>query len=326
MTTSTWTSPALQGELLGKSASVPFKRFRLKHLFIALSLSLVFVLAFVFLALHGYIAWVLTNPKVAAITSNPYEAKNLPYENITFPALDHSTELEGWFIPATGSKKTIVFSHGYGANREELWVPMYDLAQFAHRMNFNVILFDYGFASATNKIAATGGKTESQQLLGAIEYAKERGAQEIVVWGFSMGAGTALQAALQTGDIDAMILDSTFLLEPDTLYHNIKQHLNLPKNPSLAILRMLFPVINGTSLQQIPYEQVKNQDYQMPIFFIHGTADEKAPYKIAEKIAAHQTNPNSQVWIADGGNHELIYRQHEKLYLKKVAAFLDRVS
>lgn len=53
-----------------------------------------------------------------------------------------------------------------------------------------------------------------------------------MVWGFSMGAGTALQTGLVSEDIDAMILDSTFLLEPDTLYHNIKQNIDLPRQPS----------------------------------------------------------------------------------------------
>ncbi|MFD0617516.1 MULTISPECIES: alpha/beta hydrolase [Paenibacillus] len=327
MTTSTWTEPVLQGEILQPTApAIPYRRLRLRHVMIALTLSLVTLLVFAFLALHGYIAWVLSNPTVADITSNPYQAKRLHYENITFPALDNSTNLEGWYIPAANSKKTIVFSHGYGANREELWVPMYDLAQFAHRLNYNVVMFDYGFASKTHKLAATGGAIESEQLLGAIQYAKERGSQEIVVWGFSMGAGTALQAALKTDDIDAMILDSTFLLEPDTLYHNISQHMKLPRDVSLPILRSLFPIINGTSLQQIPYEAVKNHNYEMPIFFIHGTNDEKAPYPIAEELAAKQSNLNSEVWISNGALHEMIYRQHPKEYLKRTASFLNAVS
>ncbi|OPA75551.1 alpha/beta hydrolase [Paenibacillus selenitireducens] len=324
MTSSTWTEPVLQGELLQPSVpAIPYRRLRFKHVTVALLLSLIFVIAFAFLALHGYIAWVLSNPTVATITSNPYMAKRLQYETVAFPALDHSTNLDGWYIPAANSKKTIVFSHGYGANREELWVPMYDLAQFAHRLNYNVVMFDYGFASTTHKLAATGGAIESQQLLGAVDYAKQRGAKEVVVWGFSMGAGTALQAALKTDDINAMILDSTFLLEPDTLYHNISQHIQLPRDVSLPILRSLFPVINGTSLKQIPYEEVKQHDYKMPIFFIHGTNDEKAPYPIAEHLASNQSNAASEVWISNGSLHEMIYRQHSKEYLKRTAAFLN---
>ncbi|WP_068782768.1 alpha/beta hydrolase [Paenibacillus phocaensis] len=302
------------------------RRIRVKNILVALLLSVLFFLIFCFVSLHGYIAWVLSNPKVAPLYSNPKLSINLEYEDIAFPAADGSRIMQGWYIPAEDSVKTIVFSHGYGANREESWIPMYDLANFAHRLNFNVLMFDYGFAAQNSKEVATGGKKEAQQLLGAIQVAKQRGGQEIIVWGFSMGAGTALQAALKSPDIDGMILDSTFLLEPDTMYHNLRQHIGLPRHPSLEIIGMLLPVLNGTSLRQIPYAQVKTEDYPFPTLFIHGTEDEKAPYPIAEKLAANQTNPNSGVWIVDGAHHEMIFREHPKEYLRKVSLFLGQIK
>ncbi|MNJ44221.1 alpha/beta hydrolase [Paenibacillus fonticola] len=302
------------------------RQVSLKHILVALLLSSLFFLIFCFIVLHGYIAWVLSNPNVAPLYSNPKLSKNLAYEDVFFPAADSSRMMQGWYIPAEHSTKTIVFSHGYGANREEPWVPMYDLAHYANRLNYNVIMFDYGFAAQTSKEVATGGKKEAEQLLGAIQLAKQRGAEEIVVWGFSMGAGTALQAALTSKDIDAMILDSTFLLEPDTMYHNIRQHIDLPRHPSLEIIGLLLPVLNGTSMRQIPYTEVKANDYPFPTLFIHGTEDEKAPYPIAEKLAENQTNAASDVWIVQGSHHEMIFREHPKEYLRKVSKFLSSVE
>ncbi|WP_379127684.1 alpha/beta hydrolase [Paenibacillus sp. sgz500958] len=301
-------------------------RIRFKHIALSLLLSVFFFFVFCFISLHAYIVWVLSNPAVAPLYSNPTLAKGLEYEEVTFRAFDGSRTMQGWYLPAEGSSKTIVFSHGYGANREETWVPMYDLAHYAHRLNFNVVMFDYGFASETNKTLATGGKKESQQLLGAIQFAKERGAKEIVVWGFSMGAGTALQAGLVSKDVDAMILDSTFLLEPDTLYHNIHQNINLPRHPSLEIMEMIFPVLNGTAIEQIPYAKVKKEDYPFPVLFLHGTLDEKAPYPIAEELAANQSNPYSESWIIEGSHHELLFREHPREYLRRVSAFLGNVQ
>lgn len=302
------------------------RRISLKHIVVALLLSILFFLIFCFISLHGYIAWVLSNPTVAPIYSNPKLSKNLDYEDVRFSAADGSRYMNGWYIPAENATKTIVFSHGYGANREESWIPMYDLAHYAHSLKFNVLMFDYGFADHSNSEVATGGKKESQQLLGAIELAKQKGAKEIVVWGFSMGAGTALQTALISPDIDAMILDSTFLLEPDTMYHNIRQNIALPRHPSLEIIGMLLPVLNGTSLGQIPYQEVKSKDYPFPTLFIHGTQDVKAPYPIAEQLAANQTNPKSGVWIVEGSHHELIFREHPKEYLRRVSSFLGSIN
>lgn len=318
--------PLTSGLNDAESAVLGVKRISLKHVIVALLLSILFFLLFCFVSLHGYIAWVLSNPKVAPLYSNPKLSKNLAYEDISFPAADGSRMMQGWYIPVEGSDKTIVFSHGYGANREETWIPMYDLAHFAHQLNFNVLMFDYGFAAQNSKEVATGGKKEAQQLLGAISLAKQRGGQQIIVWGFSMGAGTALQTALTSQDIDGMILDSTFLLEPDTMYHNIHQHIDLPRHPSLEIIGLLLPALNGTSLRQIPYPQVKSKDYPYPTLFIHGTEDEKAPYPIAEKLAENQSNPASDVWIVKGSHHELIFREHPKEYLRKVSTFLSRVS
>lgn len=312
--------------ITGDTSATATRRISIKHIMVAFLLSVLFFLLFCFVSLHGYIAWVLSNPTVAPLYSNPKLSKNLEYEDIVFPAADGSRMMQGWYIPAEDSAKTIVFSHGYGANREETWIPMYDLANYAHGLNFNVVMFDYGFAAQNSKEVATGGKKEAQQLLGAIQFAKQRGAEELIIWGFSMGAGTALQAALNNEDIDGMILDSTFLLEPDTMYHNIRQHIDLPRHPSLEIIGMLLPVLNGTSMRQIPYTQVKAEDYPFPILFIHGTEDEKAPYPIAEKLAAHQSNPISDVWIVEGAHHELIFREHPKEYLRKVSLFLGSIK
>lgn len=311
--------------ITGDTSATATRRISIKHVIVAFLLSVLFFLLFCFVSLHGYIAWVLSNPTVAPLYSNPKLSKNLEYEDIVFPAADGSRMMQGWYIPAENSAKTIVFSHGYGANREETWIPMYDLANYAHSQNFNVVMFDFGFAAQNSKEVATGGKKEAQQLLGAIQVAKQRGAEEIIIWGFSMGAGTALQATLNSEDIDGMILDSTFLLEPDTMYHNIRQHIGLPRHPSLEIIGMLLPVLNGTSMRQIPYTQVKSEDYPFPILFIHGTEDEKAPYPIAEKLAAHQSNPVSDVWIVEGAHHELIFREHPKEYLRKVSLFLGNI-
>ncbi|GFN31134.1 alpha/beta hydrolase [Paenibacillus xylaniclasticus] len=299
------------------------------------------------IAFHGYIAWMLAHPYVAPLYSNPNEAVGLPYEDVSFPSKSGRTTVGGWFIPAGSdssmntpdgafqtaalsvppaeSKRTVIFSHGYGANREETWVPMYDLAQLLHQLDYNVLMFDYGYASTDYKAPATGGHEESQQLLAAVEYAKSRGASEIVVWGFSMGAGTALQTGLVTDDIDAMILDSLFLPSPDTLFHNVTQILPLPKYPSLPLIELMLPAFTGTSFSGIPADEVMTTDYPIPLFIMHGTEDAKAPYEIAESIAANQTNPLSREWIVSGGKHELLFQVHAKEYIQRAALFLGQV-
>jgi len=305
------------------SASVNLRaklaRFLLGSATAAIALAVIALLTF-----HAYIAWVIARPYVAPLNSNPEDAVGIPYETVQFPSSNGKTVLDGWFLPAD-SDRTVIFSHGYGGNREEFWVPLYDLAKALHKRNYNVLMFDYGFVQPGGHV--TGGVQESRELLGAIDYAEKRGSRHTYIWGFSMGAGTALQTALLGPKIDGMILDSTFLLDPDTLYQNIRQVVDLPRFPSIPLIRLFFPVLNGVSLSQIPYQQVKSTTFPMPIFFIHGEEDHKAPYEITEMLYDNQkANPYSELWLLPQGHHELIYQEQPRQYLEKTLDFLKRIG
>ncbi|WP_248931084.1 alpha/beta hydrolase [Paenibacillus hamazuiensis] len=286
-------------------------------------MSLLLLMTSLILAFHAYIAWTLARPHVDPLKSNPLKAIGTPYEDVVFPSANGKTEVSGWYIPGS-THKTVIFSHGYGANREEIWVPIYALAGALNKQGYNVLMFDYGFVHP--ELTVTGGIQESQELLGAIDFVKQREASKIFVWGFSMGAGTALQAALQTKDIDGMILDSTFILDPETLYHNMKQYVNLPKFPSLPLVKLFFPILNGVSLKQIPYQKVMETKYTMPIYFIHGQKDLKAPYEIVEDIYKNQVNPESQLWLLPNGEHEWIYQPNKRTYLNRTLGFLNELA
>jgi pimeloyl-ACP methyl ester carboxylesterase len=277
------------------------------------------------LAFHGYIAWTLARPHIDPLYSNPQAAVGLPYTDVTFPSHNHKSKLQGWYIPAD-SNNTVIFSHGYGGNREEWWVPIYDLAKRLYQENYNVLMFDYGYVQPGGEHIVTGGIQESQELLGAVDFIKEKGALNVFIWGFSMGAGTALQAALRGADVSGMILDSTFLLNADTLYHNMKKYVNLPKYPSLPLVRIFFPLLNGVSLQQIPFQNVTSAKYKMPIFFIHGEQDERAPYEMIESLYAQQSNKQSRLWLLPNATHELLYRADPNAYLERTIGFLKSIT
>jgi fermentation-respiration switch protein FrsA (DUF1100 family) len=306
-------------------------RARLKHAAIAVLSAFTAMALFSVLAFHGYVAWIIAHPYVAPLSSNPMQAKGLSYVDVSFPSTSGRTTVHGWYIPANTadalpSKRTIVFSHGYGANREETWVPMYDLAALLHRLHYNVLMFDYGYASSVDRTPATGGYEESHQLLAAVRYAKTHGAEQLIVWGFSMGAGTALQAALQTDEIDAMLLDSLFLPSSEAMYNNVRQYLDLPRFPSLPLIEWMLPFWTGTNFRHIPAKQVMQKSYSIPLYVMHGTDDGTAPVATAEEIASRQNNPLSREWIVKGGKHELLFQTRPKEYIQRAALFLNQVD
>ncbi|MDQ6423564.1 alpha/beta hydrolase [Paenibacillus sp. LHD-117] len=306
---------------------------RRKHKWIATIASMVAMCFIAVIIFHGYVAWMLAYPYVAPLSSNPQEAIGVDYEEVVFPSNSGDTTVSGWYVPAitedgssAPSNRTVVFSHGYGANREESWVPMYELTELLHDLRYNVLLFDYGYASEQYKAPATGGREESQQLLASVNYARSRGAEDIVVWGFSMGAGTALQTALVTDEIDAMILDSLFVPSSEALFDNLNQFVELPRFPSLPLIESMIPLWTGTDFGSIPADQVVQHAYDMPIYVIHGTEDAKASFETAETIATNQANVLSRSWIVEDGQHELLFRKHPTEYIGRTALFLSQVD
>lgn len=312
---------------------VPQRRntYRFKHFLFASIIAALSFLASIILVSHAIIAWNLAYPYVPPLESNPYDEKQLPYEVVVYPSRSGETTVDSWYIPATNaggvtdSKKTIILSHGYGANREESWVPMYDLAELMNELHYNVIMFDYGYASKTYSAPATWGIEEKNQLLAAVDYAQQRGAEKIIVWGFSMGGGTALQAALESEQISALILDSLFLPSPDTLYTNLQQYVEVPKYPTTWIIGELLPLWTNHDFSNAPAQSVLAKQYDIPLLIIHGTADNKADYHIAEQIAENQRNENSSLWLIEHGQHELLFRKDPNLYMKNVSEFLSNI-
>ena len=127
------------------------------------------------------------------ILHSPAE-ENLEYEDVSFPSAD-GVPLEGWFIPAPGSKKIIIANHPMGFSRSgmpahvdpwrSVWissgngfevnlVPDYKVL---HDTGYNVLAYDlrnFGHSSAANGGIASSGIFESRDVLGSLKYIRSR--------------------------------------------------------------------------------------------------------------------------------------------------------
>lgn len=281
--------------------------------------SLIGLLLLVLLAYLYYSAWTFTHPTIDPLFSNPMAAHQLPYSDIELRSIDNESRLNGWYIPST-SKKTVIFSHGYAGNREEIWVPLYELAQTLHLHNYNVLMFDYGYVNHEQNPSRvmTAGVRETGELLGAVRYAKQLGAEQVYIWGFSMGAGKP--------EVGGMILDSTFLLQPNVLEHIIPNYYPHISKILLPVVNSLLPFTGGVKLSHIPYEEVNSTTYSFPLFMIHGLKDTQAPFTITTQIFEQQTHPWSELWLPRDRGHEMTYRFQSEEYVERTLYFLNKIS
>lgn len=282
------------------------------------------------LSAHGYAAWRLLRPPIAPLSSNPLQAVGLAYDTVSFRT--DSSILEGWYIaaPRSGSDTTVVLSHGYGGNREELWVPFYTLAEALHQRSYNVLMFDYGYVNrALNpRRVVSGGVYEAAELNAAVAYARGAGASRVIVWGFSLGAGTALQAALRTDNPpDAMILDSAFLPDESALASQLRSRLPYAPDWSAKLIARLLPVVGGPHTADLPSADVGSAAYPMPLLLVHGLKDTLAPYTLSESIYANQLHqPLSELWLPEKRGHEMTLRFQPDEYLQRAFRFIEQIT
>ena len=134
-----------------------------------------------------------SSPPRSPVLHSPSE-QGLEYEDITFPAHD-GVPLEAWFIPAPGSSKLIIANHPLGFSRSGIpthlqpwhaaWAPSgngfeVDFVpdyKILHDAGYNVLAYDlrnHGLSSAANGGVVTHGFTESRDVVGSLEYARNR--------------------------------------------------------------------------------------------------------------------------------------------------------
>ena len=137
---------------------------------------------------EGFRSW----PR-APLWHSPAEA-GLAFEEVSFPSHD-GVPLEGWFIPASGSKKVVIANHPRWFNRAGLpshlepwrsltgntgndfevdFIPDYKIL---HDAGYNVLAYDlrnFGQSSAANGGVFTVGRFESRDVLGSLSYVRGR--------------------------------------------------------------------------------------------------------------------------------------------------------
>jgi len=134
----------------------------------------------------------------------------------TFPGRPDAVEFtvpgggsrEGWFFPGLRGAPTIVLCHGYGSSKGELLTLVSQLQDH----QYNVFVFDFA-AHGANPGTTTFGYKEADELRAAIDVLAARGDVDPVsfgVWGYNLGAYSALREAENDKRVRALALDSVY--------------------------------------------------------------------------------------------------------------------
>ena len=141
---------------------------------------------------------------------------------------------------------------------------------------------------------STLGVTEVDDVAAAVQFAVARGAQRIVLFGWSMGAAIALQVAAdatRSPRIDALVLESPVLDWIETVKANCARG-GLPAAAGLLAVPWLSlaPLSRAIGLPAaIPIHSLnwiaRARDLETPTLILHGTRDDSAPITVARALA-----------------------------------------
>ena len=221
----------------------------------------------------------------------------LSYENVLFTTED-GLAIKGWFIPRDGeeTEKTVILLHGYPADKGDILSALSFLSK-----DFNLLLFDFRYFGESEGKYSTAGAKEVLDLLAAISFLKNRGIEEVGVWGFSMGGAVALMAQEKAPEIKVIVSEAAYANLGDLAYQLYRiPYLRAP----LAYLTIFWgKIILGTdALKVSPEKSVAKST--IPILLIHSKNDEVIPFQNALQLKeALKQNSRAEFWFDEGLIH-----------------------
>ncbi len=246
---------------------------------------------------------------------NPRTALGLHHRDVEVPG--ELGPLPAWYLPEVRATWVITV-HGLGATRE---LPM-NVMGFLHHRHFPVLDVTYrGDPGAPRSPDGLNhlGRTEWRDLDAALRHAVEQGAERVVLYGWSVGATMALQAALHSDlrhRVSGLILDSPVLDWEATL-----RALAKARHTPGPLLPLAVRAAQGrTGLYSDRLAEVTDPaGLTMPTLIFHGPGDEVAPWRFSRRLAERRPNlialhtvpgaPHSAMWNADPKSYEEALRR-----------------
>jgi pimeloyl-ACP methyl ester carboxylesterase len=218
---------------------------------------------------------------------------------------NNSTILHGWWLPADdATAPPLLYLHGNGANIG----ANAEHAARLRRMGFSVLIVDYrGYGKSGGEFPSEAQVYQDAET--AWKYLIEvlhANPRQVVIYGHSLGGAVAVDLALRHSEVTGLIVESTFT----------------SMSEMAGTTYWMFPV--NWLLHQRFDTLGKVPRLQMPVLFIHGTADTIIPFTMTEKLFTAARGPK---WLTliPGGGHDNSASVGGAQYTRAVLEFMQRI-
>lgn len=218
------------------------------------------------------------------------------------------------------SRATVVLSHGYGANQDEV-LPV---AHALHGAGFTVFTYDLrGCGGSTGEI--TFGAREQDDLASVVDELARRpdvDADRIGAFGFSMGGATTILAAAKEPRIRAVAADSAWTDAKSWLRPSLASVLLHPRERFTALSVAVLERRLGIDLDDLrPVDAIGG--LHRPVLLIHGSADDVILPRDSERLLA-AAGPSAELWRVEGAGHGATVQRGGASTMPRLATFFER--
>jgi len=221
------------------------------------------------------------------LQANP-EDWGLEYEDVTLRTSD-GVQLHGWFIPASGTNKTVLFFHGNAGNishRE-------DSIRIFHNIGVNVFIFDYrGYGNSEGTPGEKGLYLDARAAWNYLMEQRKFTSEDIILFGRSLGGVVATQLATEVKSA-GLILESTFTSARD-------------------MARIIMPLLSRLIFIRYQFNSIgRIKDIKQPLLVLHSPQDDIIPYQLGVRLFENANEPRSFVKMKGDHNTGFITSQPE---------------
>ena len=237
-----------------------------------------------------------------------YPAKNidffpdrvgLSFQEVFFETAD-KVKLNGWLIPSTDSKYTILFCHGNAGNISHRIAKL----KFFNDLGCSVFIFDYrGYGKSQGRPSENGFYRDAEAAYG---YLLSRGISDnqIIGYGESIGGAVIIYLASKK-TIKALILDSTLSSVKD-------------------MIKCAYPFIPSWVFASRFDSENKIRSIRIPKLIIHSLNDEIVPYQLGKKLYESACEPKNFLQIY--GGHNSSFYESKELLRRSIGDFIKQVG
>ena len=225
----------------------------------------------------------------------------LDFEDVHFHSGD-GVLLNGWYVPAKNAAFTVLFCHGNGGNIMH-WL---DSLRLFHDLHLSCFIFDYrGYGRSGGKPREAGTYRDAQAAYDWLIGAKQVPAEQIIVFGYSLGGSVAAHLAGRA-EVRALVVEGAFTSYPD-------------------IGARFYPYMPVRLFAFFRYDtRAHIRKVRCPVLVMHSRHDELVPFEFGTRLYEAANEPKQFVEIAGSHNDSLV--ASGDLYREAWRKWLDFVS